>query len=59
MRNAVVYDPEDIKAILAEKHGVQPKDVIRNQYSYTVILEKPSEQAELVTPDVEKASEML
>ena len=39
MRNAVVYDPEDIKAILAEKHGVESKNVIRNQYSYTVILD--------------------
>ena len=38
MRNAVVYDADDIKAILAEKHGVDPKSVIRNQYSYTVIL---------------------
>jgi len=38
MRNAVVYDADDIKAILAEKHGVDPKNVIRNQYSYTVIL---------------------
>ena len=39
MKNAIVYDAEDIKAILAERHGVKPKDVIRNQYSYTVILE--------------------
>ena len=46
MRNAVVYDPEDIKAILAEKHGVQPKDVIRNQYSYTVILDKEEKENE-------------
>lgn len=39
MKPAIVYDTEDIKALLAEKHGVQPKDVIRNQYSYTVVLE--------------------
>ena len=38
MRRAVVYDADDIKTILAEKHGVQPKNVIRNQYSYTVII---------------------
>lgn len=38
MRDAVVYDAEDIKKLLAEKHGVEPKNVIRNQYSYTVVL---------------------
>ena len=38
MRNAVVYDADDIKEMLAQKHGVDPKNVIRNQYSYTVIL---------------------
>ena len=45
MRNAVVYDADDIKAILAEKHGVDPKNVIRNQYSYTVILDCKAEEA--------------
>lgn len=39
MRNAVVYDADDIKAILAEKHNVSVKNVIKNQYSYTVVLE--------------------
>ena len=39
MKNAIVYDADDIKQVLAERHGVKPKDVIRNQYSYTVILE--------------------
>ena len=43
MREAIVYDADDIKAMLAEKHGVEPKDVIRNQYSYTVVLEKKPE----------------
>ena len=46
MRNAVVYDPDDIKAILAERHGVDVKDVIKNQYSYTVILDGKAEQKE-------------
>lgn len=36
MRNAVVYDAEDIKKILAERHGVEPKDVIKTQYSFIV-----------------------
>ena len=46
MRNAVVYDPDDIKAILAERHGVNVKDVIKNQYSYTVILDGKAETKE-------------
>ena len=46
MRNAVVYDPDDIKAILAERHGVDVKDVIKNQYSYTVILDGKAELKE-------------
>ncbi len=39
MKNAVHYDADDIKKILAERHNVDQKNVIRNQYSYTVILE--------------------
>ena len=40
MKPAIHYDSEDIKKMLAEKHGVEVKNVIRNQYSYTVVLEK-------------------
>lgn len=40
MKQAVHYDAEDIKKILAERHNVEPKNVIRNQYSYTVVLEE-------------------
>jgi hypothetical protein len=40
MKKAIHYDAEDIKRILAERHGVDPKNVIRNQYSYTVVLEE-------------------
>ena len=44
MRQAIVYDTDDIKQMLAEKHGVEPKDVIRNQYSYTVIVGEKDEK---------------
>lgn len=37
MRKAVVVDADDIKKILAEKFGVDEKNVIKSQYSYTVI----------------------
>ena len=46
MKNAVVYSSDDIKRILAEKHGVLTKNVIRNQYSYTVIVEDENEKTE-------------
>lgn len=37
MKNAIVLDAEDIKKIISEKFGVDEKDVIKSQYSYTVI----------------------
>ena len=40
MRNAVVLDSDDIKKLIAEKFGVDIKDVIKSQYSYTVILKE-------------------
>ena len=43
MRKAVVLDADDIKKIIAEKFGVEIKDVIKSQYSYTVVL-KDEEQ---------------
>lgn len=38
MRKAVVVDANDVKEILAKYFKVKPEDVIRSQYSYTVIL---------------------
>ena len=43
MRNAVVVDSNDVKEILAEHFHVKPDDVIKSQYSYTVILEGKAE----------------
>ena len=40
MKNAIVVDANDIKKILAEKFDVPEANVIKAQYSYTVILEK-------------------
>lgn len=39
MKQALVIDANDIKVILAEKYGVPTKNVIKSQYSYTVVLE--------------------
>ena len=40
MQNGIILDSDDIKAIIAEKFGVDPKNVIKSQYSYTVITDK-------------------
>ena len=39
MKKAIVLDQDDIKALIAERYDVPEKNVIRSQYSYTVILE--------------------
>ena len=46
MKQAVVVDANDIKAILAEKFGVPPENVIKSQYSYTVVMEGEDEPEE-------------
>ena len=48
MKHAIHYDADDIKSILVERHGVDQKNVIRNQYSYTVVLEKEVKDEENV-----------
>lgn len=46
MRNAKVLDADDIKKLIAEKFGVDVKDVIKSQYSYTVILQEEEPKSE-------------
>ena len=47
MKEAIVVEPNDIKQILAEHFGVKAENVIKSQYSYTIIKgdteEKPEE----------------
>ena len=40
MKQAIVVDANDLKKILAEYFNVKPEDVIKSQYSYTIITEK-------------------
>lgn len=40
MKKAIVIEPNDIKRLLAEKYHVSESDVIKSQYSYTVILKE-------------------
>ncbi len=42
MKQAVVIDANEVREILAEKFEVPVENVIKSQYSYTVILEKQS-----------------
>ena len=43
MKKAIVLDANDIKLLIAEKYGVKPENVIKSQYSYTVITEEEPE----------------
>ena len=40
MRKAIVIDAKEIKKMLAEKFGVPEENVIKSQYTYTVITDK-------------------
>ena len=44
MKKAVVIEAEDIKQILSDKYNVSTKNVIKSQYSYTVILEEDEDE---------------
>ena len=36
MSECIILDAEDVKKIIAEKFGVDPKDIIKTQYSYII-----------------------
>lgn len=40
MKQAIVIDANKVRELLAEKFEVPVENVIKSQYSYTVILEK-------------------
>ena len=50
MKKSIVIEPCDIKKMLAEKYGVEPKDVVKMQYSYVIML-KDGEEDEDSTVD--------
>lgn len=39
MKKAIVVDSGDVKKILAEKFNVPEENVIKSQYSFTIIIE--------------------
>lgn len=48
MKNAIVVDANDVKEILAKHFGVKSEDIIKSQYSYTVITDDSEVKAGLV-----------
>lgn len=46
MKNAFVFDTNDIKRILAEHFDVPETNVFKAQYSYVVVIEKEEEDGE-------------
>ena len=46
MKSAISLDNNDIRKILAEKFNVPEKNVLKHQYSFTVILEDEKESEE-------------
>ena len=44
MKKAIVIDANDIKKILAEKFDVPETQVIKSQYSFTVILDEEEQE---------------
>ena len=43
MKQAVVLETEDVKRIIAEHFNVDPKNVIKSQYTFTVVKEEQNE----------------
>lgn len=46
MKQAIVIEQNDIKTLLAEKYNVPESNVIKSQYSYTVILNEENKNNE-------------
>jgi len=44
MKKAVVVDANDVKEILAKHFGVPESNVIKSQYSYTIITEEENDE---------------
>lgn len=44
MKQAIVLDSNDVKKLIAEKFGVPEENVIKSQYSYTVITEENGDE---------------
>jgi len=58
MQKAIILSTNDIKEIIAQKYGVPTKNVVKSQYSFTVITEtdgkepQDSEESSTAAPPV-------
>ena len=44
MKKSIFLDANDIKLILAEHFGVKPENVVKAQYSYTIITDDTTDK---------------
>ena len=44
MRQSITLDSKDVKKLIAEKYGVEEKDVVASKYSYTVLLKEMDDE---------------
>ena len=44
MTNGIILDADDIKKILAEKYGVDEKNIIKSQYSWIIKTESDAKE---------------
>lgn len=52
MQKAIILSTNDIKELIAEKYGVPIKNVVKSQYSFTVITETDGKEP----PEPEESS---
>ena len=43
MKKAIVLEQKDIKSIIAKHFNVSEQDVIKSQYSYTVVMDESAD----------------
>ena len=46
MKQGVILDKSDVRKLIAEKFGVEEKDVIQSAYSWTVAIDQTKEEPE-------------
>lgn len=46
MKHALVLEPSDVKRLIAEKFNVSEENVIKSQYTYTVVIDEKEETDE-------------
>jgi hypothetical protein len=45
MKKAIMIEESDIKKMISKQYGIPEKNIIKNKYTYTVVLEEEEENA--------------